>query len=149
MPLEDRVIAAVRARFWLHFVYYHTLNLSKKFPDLYSTKRSFLSPPSLQTFNRLCDTLVLLVLAYSEYYPSVPWSIHNVQGFPRRFLRSDYSDYIDIVNMDAVASLRPIVLLRRTSNCIIFNSTNTTSMTWVLSPSEKPVYPGLSAHSPK
>ncbi|KAJ4480786.1 hypothetical protein C8R41DRAFT_771229 [Lentinula lateritia] len=78
MSIEDRVLAAFRARFWLNFVYHHILGLTKKFPDLYSTKRSFISPPSLRIFNRLCDSLVLLVLAYSEYYPGIPFSIHNI-----------------------------------------------------------------------
>ena len=78
MSVEDRVLAAFRARFWLNMVYHHILDLSKKYPDLYSTKRSFISPASLHIFNRLCDTLVLLVLVYSEYYPTVPFSIHNI-----------------------------------------------------------------------
>ncbi|KAJ3804237.1 hypothetical protein F5876DRAFT_70806, partial [Lentinula aff. lateritia] len=78
MSIEDRVLAAFRTQFWLNFVYHHILGLTKKFPDLYSTKRSFILPPSLRIFNQLCDSLVLLVLAYSEYYPGIPFSIHNI-----------------------------------------------------------------------
>lgn len=78
MSLEDRILAAFRARFWLNFVYYHIFDLSQRFPDLYSTKRSFISPPSLRIFNRLCDTLVLLAIAYSEHYPTVPFSVPNI-----------------------------------------------------------------------
>ncbi|KAJ3766604.1 hypothetical protein FB446DRAFT_757584 [Lentinula raphanica] len=78
MSVEDRILAAFRARFWLNFVYHHILHLSKRFPDLYSTKRSFISAASLKIFNRLCDTLILLVIAYSEYYPDAPFSIRSI-----------------------------------------------------------------------
>jgi hypothetical protein len=47
--------------------------MSRKFPDLYSTKRSFISPASFHIFNRLCDTLVLLVIAYGRHYPDQPF----------------------------------------------------------------------------
>lgn len=86
MHLQDRVHAALRARFWLHFWHQHIAGLSKKFPDLYSMSRSFISPASFHIFNRLCDTLVLLALAYSEYYPTTafcPWLIDT--GFVEHF----------------------------------------------------------------
>ena len=69
MKVEDRVLAALRARFWLHFCQSHVLKLTRQFPDLYSPARSFISPASFHIFNRLCDTLVLLALAYARYYP--------------------------------------------------------------------------------
>ena len=69
MKVEDRVLAALRARFWLHFCQSHILKLTKQFPDLYSPARSFISPASFHIFNRLCDTLVLLALAFARYYP--------------------------------------------------------------------------------
>ena len=46
---------------------------SNKFPDLCSTTRSFISPASFHIFNRLCDSLILLALVYSHYYPTHPF----------------------------------------------------------------------------
>jgi hypothetical protein len=63
----------MRARIFLHFWYTHITSLSRVFPDLYSTTRSFISPASFNIFNRLCDTLLLLVLAYAKYYPEHPF----------------------------------------------------------------------------
>ncbi|KAJ3727641.1 hypothetical protein C8R42DRAFT_620753 [Lentinula raphanica] len=106
MALEDRILAAFRARFWLNFVYHHISYLSKRFPDLYSSKRSFISAASLRIFNRLCDTLILLVIAYSEYYPDVPFSIRNIStefiehffGVGRELLPDfTYAEFLKIV----------------------------------------------------
>ena len=47
--------------------------MSQRYPDLYSTTRSFISPASFRIFNRLCDTLVLLVIAFARYYPEQPF----------------------------------------------------------------------------
>jgi hypothetical protein len=38
-----------------------------------SRKRSFISPASFHIFNRLCDSLVLLVIVYGKYYPNQPF----------------------------------------------------------------------------
>ncbi|KAH7902899.1 hypothetical protein BJ138DRAFT_1200019 [Hygrophoropsis aurantiaca] len=73
MSPSDRILAAFRARFWLHFWHQHILNLSATFPDLYSPTRSFISTRSFHIFNRLCDTLVLLTLAYAQHYPESPF----------------------------------------------------------------------------
>ena len=76
MKTEDRVLAALRARFWLHLWYRHILHLSEVLPDLYSLARSFISSTSFQILNRLCDILVLLVLlTFSRYYPTIPFCI--------------------------------------------------------------------------
>jgi hypothetical protein len=40
---------------------------------LYSTTRSFISPNSFHIFNCLCDSLVLLALTYSTWYPDHPF----------------------------------------------------------------------------
>jgi hypothetical protein len=73
LSVRDRVLAVMRARFFLHFWYTHIMTLSRTFPDLYSKTRSFISPASFNIFNRLCDTLLLLVLAYSKFYPDHPF----------------------------------------------------------------------------
>ena len=73
MVVRDRVLAALRARFWLHMWRQHIVKLSNRFPDLYSTSRSFISPASFHIFNRLCDTMILLVIVYARHYPDQPF----------------------------------------------------------------------------
>ena len=71
--MEQHVLAAMRARFFLHIWYKHIAKLSLELPDLYSMTRSFISPASFNIFNRLCDTLLLLILSYAKYYPKHPF----------------------------------------------------------------------------
>jgi hypothetical protein len=73
LSVSDRVLAAFRARFWLHLWSLHINGLSQQFPDLYSMKRSFISPAAFHIFNRLCDSLILLTIAYGQYYPNQPF----------------------------------------------------------------------------
>ena len=73
MKPSDRVLNVLRARFWLSFWRNHIVSLTEEFPDLYSTSRSFISPQSFHIFNRLCDSMVLLVLAYAKFYPDIPF----------------------------------------------------------------------------
>lgn len=73
MSVKDRVLAALRARFFLHIWRAHIITLERRYPDLYSAARSFISPASFKIFNRLCDTLVLLALAYARHYPDQPF----------------------------------------------------------------------------
>lgn len=73
MDIEDRVLCALRAHFFLHIWKEHISTLSKAYPDLYSTSRSFISTPSFHIFNRLCDTLVLLALIFAKEYPDQPF----------------------------------------------------------------------------
>ncbi|KAJ8074345.1 hypothetical protein PM082_012658 [Marasmius tenuissimus] len=72
----DRIIAAAHARFFLHHWRAHVADLAKKYPDLCSVNRNFISPQSFNIFNRLCDTLILLAYIYSIHYsnhPFCPW----------------------------------------------------------------------------
>ncbi|KAG1846967.1 hypothetical protein C8R48DRAFT_765007 [Suillus tomentosus] len=83
---EDCILTAVRARFFLHLWRSHIMTLASLFPDLYSIRRSFISPEIFNIFNRLCDTLILLVLAYARFYPDQPFCIwmfgtHFVEHF--------------------------------------------------------------------
>jgi hypothetical protein len=73
LAVRDRVVAAVRARMFLHNWRHHIHQLSKTFPDLYSTTRSFISPASFNIFNQLCDSLIAHILAYAKYYPDHPF----------------------------------------------------------------------------
>ncbi|KAJ7215860.1 hypothetical protein GGX14DRAFT_606774 [Mycena pura] len=80
--------------------------MNKKFPDLYSTQRSFISPASFHIFNRLCDTLLLLVLIYSRFYPDQPFCpwllmtdfVEHFFGLARMMLPNfTYADFLKIV----------------------------------------------------
>ncbi|KAF5372671.1 hypothetical protein D9615_009847 [Tricholomella constricta] len=73
MSVNDRVLLALRARFFLHLWRQHIVTMSNRFPDLYSLKRSFISPASFNIFNRLCDTLIELALVFSRHYPTHPF----------------------------------------------------------------------------
>jgi hypothetical protein len=56
MAVCDRVLCALRARFWLHFWREHIIKMSKANPYLYSMQRSFISPARFRIFNRLYVT---------------------------------------------------------------------------------------------
>ncbi|KAJ7511549.1 hypothetical protein B0H11DRAFT_2268643 [Mycena galericulata] len=73
MTVQNRVLAVLRARFFLHFWRAHIVHMSTKYPDLYSTARSFITAPSFHIFNRLCDTLLLLIIIYARRYPDQPF----------------------------------------------------------------------------
>ncbi|KAF8074050.1 hypothetical protein FPV67DRAFT_784077 [Lyophyllum atratum] len=73
MCVRDRILSALRARFFLDMWHKHIVKLSSTFPDLYSATRSFISPASFHIFNRLCDSLVLLAIIYSRTYPDQPF----------------------------------------------------------------------------
>ncbi|KAF8200490.1 hypothetical protein K438DRAFT_2110609 [Mycena galopus ATCC 62051] len=73
MTVVNRVLAVLRARFFLHFWRTHIINMSNKYPDLYSTARSFITAPSFHIFNWLCDSLLLLVMIYARRYPDQPF----------------------------------------------------------------------------
>ncbi|KAJ3502810.1 hypothetical protein NLJ89_g8719 [Agrocybe chaxingu] len=106
MSIDNRVLAALRARFWLHYWHVHILFLSSRLPDLYSPARSFISSASFQIFNRLCDTLILLVLAYSRFYPTIPFCVwvfgtsfvEHFFGIARQLLPNfSYAEFLKMV----------------------------------------------------
>ncbi|KAJ6563697.1 hypothetical protein DFH09DRAFT_1278913 [Mycena vulgaris] len=73
MTVANRVLAVLRARFFLHLWRTHIVQMSNRYPDLYSTARSFISPQSFQIFNRLCDSMLLLVIISARRYPNQPF----------------------------------------------------------------------------
>ena len=73
MAINDRVLCTLRAKFFLYIWYTYIKQMARRFPDLYKTSRSFISSASFNIFNRLCDTLILLILAYAKFYPDQPF----------------------------------------------------------------------------
>ncbi|KAJ3513177.1 hypothetical protein NLJ89_g3093 [Agrocybe chaxingu] len=106
MTVDDRVLAALRARFWLHNWHKHILYLTARLPDLYSPAWSSISSASFQIFNHLCDTLILLILAYSHFYPTIPFCIwvfgtsfvEHFFGIARQLLPNfSYAEFLKMV----------------------------------------------------
>ncbi|KAJ7194862.1 hypothetical protein GGX14DRAFT_359779 [Mycena pura] len=111
MTVANRVLAVLRARFWLHFWRAHIVQMSIKYPDLYSTARSFISPASFHIFNRLCDSLLLLVVIYARYYPGQPFCpwlmgtefVEHFFGLARMMLPNfTYAEFLKMVQHMAV-----------------------------------------------
>ncbi|KAJ7147344.1 hypothetical protein C8R46DRAFT_1359850 [Mycena filopes] len=73
MTVANRVLAVLRARFFLHIWRAHIVRMSTEYPDLYSVARSFITTPSFHIFNRLCDSLLTLVIIYARRYPNQPF----------------------------------------------------------------------------
>ncbi|KAI0739803.1 hypothetical protein C8Q80DRAFT_1124129 [Daedaleopsis nitida] len=73
MTVQDRAQECLRARFFLHICRSHAQSMAKRFPDLYHQSRSFISSPSFHILNRLCDSVLLLILAFARYYPTQPF----------------------------------------------------------------------------
>lgn len=80
--------------------------MSAAYEDLYSLSRSFISPASFYIFNRVCDTLVLLVIAHAHYYPDqpfCPWQygtefVEHFFGLARQILPNfTYAELLKVV----------------------------------------------------
>ena len=124
MAIGDRILAALRARFFLHIWRTHIVALERRYPDLYSTVRSFISGPSFKIFNRLCDTLVLLALAYSQYYPDQPFCpwllgtdfVEHFFGLARRMLPN--FTFAELLKLVKHIMLRQKILLTQKSGTL-------------------------------
>ncbi|KAJ7751325.1 hypothetical protein DFH07DRAFT_774922 [Mycena maculata] len=106
MTVENRVLAVLRARFFLHFWHAHIVQMSIKYPDLYSMARSFITAPSFHIFNRLCDSLLLLIIIYARRYldqPFCPWLlgtefVEHFFGLARMLLPNfTYAEFLKMV----------------------------------------------------
>jgi len=106
MTVRNRVLSVIRARFFLHCWWMHIKELSLKFPDLYSPARSFISPASFHIFNRLCDTMLILVLTYARWYPDQPFCpwllgtefVEHFFGLARMILPNfGYAEFLKLV----------------------------------------------------
>ncbi|KAI0676073.1 hypothetical protein C8Q78DRAFT_1075017 [Trametes maxima] len=117
MAAQERVLAVFRARFFLHVWQSHIRHMERRFPDLYKPNRAFISPSSLNIFNRLCDTLVLLILAYARFYPKQPFCpwllgtefVEHFFGLARSLL-PDFT-YAEFVKLVKHVMLRQQILL--------------------------------------
>ncbi|KAI0688076.1 hypothetical protein C8T65DRAFT_746794 [Cerioporus squamosus] len=117
MSADERVLAALRARMFLDTWSKHIDDLSHRFPDLYKRRYSFISPQSFNIFNRLCDSLVALTLAYARYHsdqPFLPWLlgtefVEHFFGLARTLL-PDFT-YAELLKLVKHIMLRQHILL--------------------------------------
>ncbi|KAK7037150.1 hypothetical protein R3P38DRAFT_2471750, partial [Favolaschia claudopus] len=58
---------------FLHFWRAHIEQMHNRYGDLYTTARSFITAPSFHIFNRLCDSMLLLIIIYARRYPNQPF----------------------------------------------------------------------------
>lgn len=81
--------------------------MAQIYPDFYSAKRSFISPAAFHIINRVCDSLILLALAYSKYYPDQPFCpwlfgtefVEHFFGLARMILPDfTYAEFLKMVN---------------------------------------------------
>lgn len=88
-----------------------------RFPDLYKPHRAFISPASFNIFNRLCNSLVLLVLAYDHFYPTQPFCpwllgtefVEHFFGLARTLLPN--FTYAELLKLVKHVMLRQTILL--------------------------------------
>lgn len=114
---RDRILAAFRARLFLMLWHRHIKQMERRFPDLYPPNRAFISPASFNIFNRLCDSLILLTLAYSRFYPDQPFCpwLHGTEfvehffGLARTLL-PDFT-YAELLKLVKHVMLRQQILL--------------------------------------
>ncbi|KAJ7865861.1 hypothetical protein B0H14DRAFT_2275952, partial [Mycena olivaceomarginata] len=106
MTVANRVLAVLRARFFLHLWRAHIIEMSEEYPDLYSTAKYFISPQSFHIFNRMCDSLILLVIIYARRYPDQPFCpwllgtefVEHFFGLARMMLPNfTYAEFLKLV----------------------------------------------------
>ncbi|GBC52657.2 hypothetical protein GLOIN_2v1787768 [Rhizophagus irregularis DAOM 181602=DAOM 197198] len=95
---NERLRMAMLAYFFLHMWKNHIEHIQKIYPNIIDIKKNFLAPQTFKIFISLAESLILLILAYRDYYPSVPlctW-IHGSEpcehffGLSRQF-RNDFT----------------------------------------------------------
>ncbi|EIW56114.1 uncharacterized protein TRAVEDRAFT_50602 [Trametes versicolor FP-101664 SS1] len=117
LAAHERVLAALRARLFLNIWHHHIKSMERRFPDLYKPHRAFISPASFNIFNRLCDTLILLILAYDRFYPDQPFCpwllgtefVEHFFGLARTLLPN--FTYAELLKLVKHVMLRQTILL--------------------------------------
>ncbi|KAI1786080.1 hypothetical protein LXA43DRAFT_975946 [Ganoderma leucocontextum] len=117
MAVTTRLLSAFRTRFFLQIWSHHIAQMSQQFPDLYKRSHSFISAASFNIFNRLCDALILLILAYSRFYPDQPFCpwlfgtefVEHFFGLARTYL-PDFT-YAELLKLVKHVMLRQKLLL--------------------------------------
>ncbi|GBB95371.1 hypothetical protein RclHR1_02520006 [Rhizophagus clarus] len=103
-PVE-RIRMALTSYFFLHLWHFHIKTLHRKYPDFVSIRQNFLSDQSFAILTSLCESMVLLIKAYRDYYPQIPFlpwlhgseSCEHFFGVARQ-INSDF-DFFELIQM--------------------------------------------------
>ncbi|GBC00434.1 hypothetical protein RclHR1_38560001 [Rhizophagus clarus] len=103
-PVE-RIRMALTSYFSLHLWHFHIKTLHRKYPDFVSIRHNFLSDQSFAILTSLCESMVLLIKAYRDYYPQIPFlpwlhgseSCEHFFGVARQ-INSDF-DFFELIQM--------------------------------------------------
>ena len=96
---------ATRAYFFLHLWRFHIETIAYFYPNHMSLAHNFLAPQSFNIFTSLTESLLLLIKAHREFYPTFPlllWK-HGTEACEHFFgvarqLHNDFK-YNDILNL--------------------------------------------------
>ncbi|KIK95293.1 hypothetical protein PAXRUDRAFT_33050 [Paxillus rubicundulus Ve08.2h10] len=107
MP-DERIHAAMRAKFFLQLWYNHVTNKAKHplHGHFFPFRQSFISTQNFKSLDACCDALVKLAVVHREYYPTVPflpWQhgsllLEKLFGIAREFLPNfSYVEFLRIL----------------------------------------------------
>ncbi|KAK4700638.1 hypothetical protein P7C70_g5609, partial [Phenoliferia sp. Uapishka_3] len=82
MRIEERLKLCFRGLHFLRNWKRDVVRLTKLYPGLYSTSRGFLSPGAYRILIRQCESLILLVISYRNFYPSTPFCPWQISSAP-------------------------------------------------------------------
>lgn len=96
-PLE-RIHIAMTGFFFLKLWRFHIESLARKYPDFISIRKNFLADQTFAIFSFLCESMVLLVKVYQDFYLLIlllPWlhgseSVDHFFGIARQ-INSDFN----------------------------------------------------------
>ena len=91
--------------FFLRLWQFHVEHLAKKYLDFISIRNNFLADQTFAILNSLCESMVLLVKAYRDFYPLIPllpWlhgsePVEHFFGIARQ-INSDF-DFAELIQM--------------------------------------------------
>ncbi|KAK4701591.1 hypothetical protein P7C70_g4639, partial [Phenoliferia sp. Uapishka_3] len=82
MSIDERLKICFRGLHFLRNWRRDVVRLSQLYPGLYSTTRSFLSTGANRILLRQCESLILLIISYRDYYPSTPFCPWQISSAP-------------------------------------------------------------------
>jgi hypothetical protein len=91
--------------FFLRLWRFHIESLARKYPDFISIRKNFLADQTFAILSSLCESMVLLVKAYRDFYPLIPllpWlhgseSVEHFFGIARQ-INSDF-DFAELIQI--------------------------------------------------
>ncbi|KAK4699002.1 hypothetical protein P7C70_g7265, partial [Phenoliferia sp. Uapishka_3] len=82
MRIEERLKLCFRGLHFLRNWKKDVERLSKLYPGLYSTTRGFLSTGANRILLRQCESLILLIISYRDFYPDTPFCPWQISSAP-------------------------------------------------------------------